>query len=176
MDVHAGRCVAGNDIARTCRRAADGVGRTLRDVDAISTIAQGQRSGNIGADEVAHNQRSRLGRRPSRGSKVNPVHRVTGDDVARARSSSADGGVGGVEQLNAVAAIGQCHGASGIRPDAIALDNIAILDTGIDDAISRASKLNAINSVSRNRIRCNGRGGNSPCQVNSMAAVSQGKP
>src|SRR5262249_28041788 len=80
--------VAGEEVARTGGRAADGVRRrTVEDVDAVGPVGEGGGAGRVGADAVA---RHRVVRGP-RALDDDAVGTVAGDDIARGGGRAADG-------------------------------------------------------------------------------------
>src|SRR5665213_4536356 len=83
---HAGVKVAGDDVARAGRRAADGV-VAPKNADAIAGIAEAVGPARIHADVIALHEIS--GR-----TQIDSINRVAGDDVARAGRRAADGVVG----------------------------------------------------------------------------------
>ena len=113
LDEDATLGVAGNDVALTGRRAADGVaGRPGLHRDAAVRIADGAGAGGVQADVVPADQVT--GRRGAGDADAGVV--VAGDQVCRNEGS------GHTIEVDAVGGVAQIQRARRVGPDEVALD------------------------------------------------------
>ncbi len=123
-DFHAGTAVAGDDVPRTGRRAADDiVGRTTVDRNAPLAAGQGSRASGVGADVVTLHDVAVV----ATAADEDAEYRVAGNDVARRRSRAADRIVGSAgRDVDAKAAVAQRGGAGRVDANVVALDEVTI--------------------------------------------------
>src|SRR5205807_2257966 len=91
-DIDASLGVPGDEVAGAGRGAPDGVARGVLDGDAIGTVAEGLRSADVGADEVALDEVG-LG---VDAANEDPRAAVGGDDVSRGDRTADHGSSDGV--------------------------------------------------------------------------------
>src|SRR5205823_4546823 len=118
--VNAVRAVAGDDVARGGRRAADRVVvGAAADVQADAGVGQRGRPGGVRADEIALDNvvRGVVG--------VDAAGIVAGDEVARAGGRSTDGVVARTVKYDAVGGIAEVGRACRVRADVVACNRVA---------------------------------------------------
>ena len=130
-----------DDVAFARRRAADGR-VAAEDGDAAVLIAERERAGGVGADEVALDDDA-----GDAAADRDPVDGVGGDDVARSRSRATDHGAVGIDEDSIVEV------AERSRPGDVRADEVSA-----GDEVRPAVEPDAVAAVARDDVAGRGRG------------------
>ena len=132
-DVHAVAQIAADEIPLSAARAADEVGRAIRNVHAVKRVRNRRRAGRVHANVISENAVGRTANQP-RAAAVIKCFAVARNQIALERVRAADDRARRVGHINAVVRVAQIRRARRVHADVISADEI-VRRSGEPDAV-----------------------------------------